>query len=134
MKKNKNFYIVIFSLLVIFVMSLLGIYKCPSDYILGIPCPTCGITRALGSLLLLDINKAFYYHALWPLVIIGLFIYVFNEFNIIKLNKKQIKIIIYVFAFIFFIYYIIRIIYKCPITMFNFKDSLIYKIYLYNIK
>ena len=83
MRKHKNFYIVIFSLLIIFVMSLLGIYKCPSDYVLGIPCPTCGITRALGSLLLLDINKSFYYHALWPLVIIGLFIYIFNEFDII---------------------------------------------------
>lgn len=134
MRKHKNFYIVIFSLLIIFVMSSLGIYKCPSYFIFGISCPTCGITRALGSLLLLDINKAFYYHALWPLVIIGLFIYIFGEFDIIKLNKRQINIIIYVFAFIFFIYYIIRIIYKCPITMFNFKDSLIYKIYLYIIK
>ncbi|WP_300357510.1 DUF2752 domain-containing protein [Fusobacterium sp.] len=36
--------------------------------IFGIPCPTCGITRAYISLLHLDIKSAFFYHPLFLLV------------------------------------------------------------------
>lgn len=131
MKNHKNFYIIVISLLIVFVMSLFGLYRCPSSYLFGIPCPTCGLTRALFSLLSFDIKKSFYYHALWPLFFIVLFLYVFYEFDIIRLSYKQRKLIFYFLVFIILTYYLIRIVCKSPITTFRFNESLIYKIYLY---
>jgi hypothetical protein len=129
MKEHKNFYIIVITIVVVFVFSLLGIYKCPSYYILGIPCPTCGITRAFASLLLFDLKKSFYYNALWVLVIIGFALYVLIEFNYIKISKKHIKILIYTYLIIFVSYYIIRNVMGCSVVEFNLKKSLLYKIF-----
>lgn len=47
----------------------LGIYSitlgCPFRRILGIPCPFCGMTRAVLSALRLDFAAAFHYHPLF---------------------------------------------------------------------
>lgn len=37
----------------------------------GIPCPGCGMTRAFLSLLSGDVTQAFYWHPLWPMVILA---------------------------------------------------------------
>ena len=52
------------------------IFQIPCLYkaISGIPCPTCGITRAYIALLQLDIGEAFAYHPLfWTIPILVLF-------------------------------------------------------------
>ena len=36
----------------------------------GIPCPSCGMTRAFKSLLQFDLGQAFKYHPLFPLVLV----------------------------------------------------------------
>lgn len=41
---------------------------CLFHNIYGIPCPTCGMTRAYSALLELDFKKAFMYHPLFCLV------------------------------------------------------------------
>ena len=54
------------------LLRLIGI-TCPIRHLLGIPCPGCGITRALISALLLDFGGAFAYHPLWimtPIIIL----------------------------------------------------------------
>ena len=46
---------------------LAGIYAhigCPIRYVTGIPCPGCGITRAVLALLRLDFTEAFHFHPL----------------------------------------------------------------------
>jgi len=43
---------------------------CIFKRITGLPCPSCGMTRAFISLINGDINLAFTFHPLWPLVLI----------------------------------------------------------------
>jgi hypothetical protein len=129
MKKHKYFYLITIVIFIIFILSLLGIYKCPLKYITGIPCPTCGITRSITSLLSKNIKESFHYHALWPLIIISYILYILNEFNYLKLKKKTINKLIYIVSIIFIIYYLIRIFTGCPIVKINFTKSLIYKLY-----
>ena len=48
------------------VLRLLEV-TCPIRYALGIPCPGCGITRALLSAVTFNFGIAFTYHPLWVL-------------------------------------------------------------------
>lgn len=41
---------------------------CPARTLLGIPCPGCGMSRAVCAVLSLDFSAAFAYHPLWPLL------------------------------------------------------------------
>lgn len=65
----------IYFALAFFVMKRTGI-GCVFLYFLGIPCPGCGMTRALLALLRLDLAAAFSYH---PLIFVMpyVFCYVF---------------------------------------------------------
>lgn len=51
-------------------------YKCVFKELIGIPCPGCGITRALLSLILLDFKSAFEYNPMIYCYIISVVIYV----------------------------------------------------------
>ena len=56
------------------VFYLLNI-PCLFQYFLRIPCPGCGMTRALLSLLRLDLRGAFHYHPMvWSLPILGIYL------------------------------------------------------------
>ena len=46
-------------------------YHCPFLYFFGVPCPGCGMTRALIKACTFDFKAAFYYHPLFLLVIIA---------------------------------------------------------------
>lgn len=46
----------------IIVIAVLFFYQCPFRAILGIPCPGCGMTRALVCLLHGDLKSSLYYH------------------------------------------------------------------------
>lgn len=52
-----------------FPHSLSGPVLCPSALLLGLPCPGCGMTRALGQATHGHFREAFEYHAIWPLVL-----------------------------------------------------------------
>ena len=58
-------HILYFTVICLFVIitSLLGI-KCPFTYLFRVPCPTCGVTRAMVSLFKFNIEGYFYYHPL----------------------------------------------------------------------
>lgn len=70
------------------VLIITGIYQCPFRAILGIPCPSCGLTRSYLHAARLDFKNAFYYHPLWPVVGIALVIFLLYQFNIYKFSKK----------------------------------------------
>ena len=64
-KKIINRHILYFVLicLFIFIMKVFDL-QCPMKSLLGIPCPTCGVTRAFFALLNGDIEGYFFYHPL----------------------------------------------------------------------
>ena len=66
--------LLVLTLFVLF-LSVTGIH-CPIRYLLGIPCPTCGMTRAYVALFHGDFLRAFYYHPLFwlgpPLIFLGI--------------------------------------------------------------
>ena len=129
MNDKRTLFIIIITLLIILLLSYFGLFKCPLEFFLGIPCPTCGMTRAFHYLLVLDFNKAFYYHALWPILIIVLVGVFLLQFNIIKLNKKQFDIIITILIIVILTYFIYRHIIHSPVVEIHFTDSFIYKLF-----
>ena len=52
------------SLLYIYYRVMGGL--CPMRTVLGIPCPGCGMTRAVCAVLAGDVSSAFSHHPLWP--------------------------------------------------------------------
>lgn len=127
-KLNKRELIIIFIVVsIILVLMITGIYRCPFEYILGIPCPTCGISRAIISLFHLEIAKSFYYYALWPLVLLFLIFIFLIWIGKIKVSKKTFNIICIVLGLIIIIYYIYRHIIGSNLVEIDFKNSLIYK-------
>ena len=79
MLKAHGIYFLIITIFVV-LTSVFGI-GCPFLYLFGVPCPTCGVSRALLSLLRLDIRGYFYYQpmalpllvAVWLMLHIKLF-------------------------------------------------------------
>jgi hypothetical protein len=49
--------------------ALLGVVRCPIALVLGIPCPSCGTTRAARAMLALDFEGAFRVHPIAPVVL-----------------------------------------------------------------
>lgn len=52
-----------------FPYAFTGPVLCPTSLTLGLPCPGCGMSRALGLATHGRPTEAFSYHALWPLVL-----------------------------------------------------------------
>lgn len=77
---------------------------CPIKFITGISCPGCGMTRALFSLLRLDVKSAVYYH---PLVFVMPFIVIIILLRN-KLGRRLFKIFTAFFIVLFIAVYICR--------------------------
>lgn len=45
-------------------------WRCPIAALAGIPCPTCGVTRAVGAAMHADMRTAFHLHPLWPIIVL----------------------------------------------------------------
>ncbi len=78
---------------------------CLFTQILGIPCPSCGMTRAYLSLFQLDIKGAFWYH---PLVPVPILICILSYYR--KLSSR----IIFIFIGLFIFVWIVRMILLFP--------------------
>ena len=115
-------------LAVIAVLALSGIYKCPFDFFLGIPCPMCGMTRAFFALFHGDVSGAFYFHPLWPLALAVIILYGLYLAGIIRPSAKAVNIFFYVLAAIIIICFIIRHIMGSPVVEIHFGTSVIGKI------
>ncbi len=77
---------------------------CPIKFITGISCPGCGMTRALFSLLRLDVKSAVYYHPLvFVMPVIVIIILLRN-----KLGRGLFKIFTVFFIVLFIAVYICR--------------------------
>lgn len=98
----------------IFFASILYIYlasgiSCPFYYFFGFYCPTCGVTRALISLLIGDFQKYCNYN----IFAIFLVITVILTFHIKFIKNNKVKILIYTLIIsvllLNLIYYLIRL-------------------------
>ena len=126
--KKKTFIIVSILSVIFILLVVLNIYKCPIKFIFGLSCPLCGLTRALLSVIQLDLRKSFYYHLFWPIILLLIILHILYEFKIIKLNKKLIYYSLYAFSTVNLIYYFYRLFNGSDIVYFDFTESLIYKI------
>lgn len=101
-------------LLSIHPFSLLNGEICPFHSLLGIPCPGCGMTRAFLALLRGDVRKAFYWHPLFPLVILIFLVFLLKrKYKVIE-NIWQNKLILKSVILLFILCYIIRLCFLFP--------------------
>jgi len=73
LEKNK-FGILTAVLYIVFTNMVFG-YICPSMWLLGLPCPACGLSRAAVSLVLLDFPGAFQYNPMIFALIPAIYFY-----------------------------------------------------------
>lgn len=106
---------------------------CPLVLFCGLPCPGCGLTRALYYLITGNIMKAFKMNAsifLW----IPLIIWIFVDHYFLQRRSKKLSLILIMVCIITIAYYIYRLIdiYPDADPMIYYKTNLIY--YLSHLK
>ncbi len=129
--QNKKKTIIVATVVILAVATLLlsDIYKCPLNYVLGIPCPMCGMTRALISALSGNFIDAFHYHPLWIIIILGTLFIVMYELRVIRIPKAAFNTICIILGVLLVVCYIYRLITHSEIVMPHFETSLIYRLY-----
>lgn len=85
-------------------LQLFGI-TCPIKFLTGVSCAGCGTTRAWLSLLKGDIQNAFYYHPLFWMPPIALFLYLKRS----KINKQLFYAFIFLIILAYAILYLFRL-------------------------
>ena len=105
--------------------NLIG-FGCPIKFLTGISCAGCGMTRAWICLIHLDIKGAYYYHPLFILPMVYLFIFLFQE----RISRKIFKFLVVIGVVIFATVYILRLLNPDDIVVnINIKEGFIYKVY-----
>ena len=93
-----------FAILLVYTLILLTFdIHCPISDIIGIKCPTCGITRAVISLLKLDFKASFNYHPLAVPVVMAVWLLLNLEFFKHKKIILSISLSIVVLNFILYL-------------------------------
>lgn len=109
--KSKIIHAVIFIavIAVLAALMLLDIYRCPFKAVTGIPCPGCGMTRAVMSALRGDFREAFRYHPLWIVAVPLVLVEILNAMGGIKIPAKINNIILMIAGILLLAVYIIRL-------------------------
>lgn len=128
-KNTKKIIIATAVILAVAFLILSDLYKCPLNYILGIPCPMCGMTRAFLSAITGDFAGSFHYHPLWIVIIVGSLFIVLYETKVIRIPKVAFNIICIILGVLLVLCYIIRLIIHSEIVMPHFDTSLINRIF-----
>lgn len=123
-KSEKLLKFIIIALAGYLIMARLGT-TCLFRLLTGICCPACGMTRAWTSFLNGDIEKAFYYHPLFWLVIIIPVIILFRK----KINERLYNGIMLFFIVLVLGCYFYRLFTNSPVVYIRIHDSLIYRIF-----
>ncbi len=124
----RQFSAIFAAIVILLILTILRIYKCPLDFFLGIPCPLCGITRAFLSIAKGDIAGSFYYHPLWPVILAAFVLFVLSTLGIISPSKKTKDTAAYALSFLLLVCYIIRHIQGSPVVKVHFETSLVNRI------
>ena len=80
-------------------------WRCPLRMV-GLSCPGCGMTSALLAVLGLDFRTAFYFHPLWPLVVLCAIYLLMRYLGWFRLNetreRKLLVMIVLIFIGVYF--------------------------------
>lgn len=128
-KNTKKIIIATAVILAVAFLILSDLYKCPLNYILGIPCPMCGMTRAFIAAITGDFSGSFHYHPLWIVIIVGALFIVLYETKVIRIPKVAFNIICIILGVLLILCYIIRLIMHSEIVMPHFDTSLINRLF-----
>ena len=123
LKKQKNSLVTLMALSVVSAIYIM--IHCPIKYLTGISCPGCGMIRAYLCLLKLDFMKSFYYHPLWPIPAIYLFIYCFYKNKNGRIYNSFVLFAIILFATV----YCYRLFNNDDIVNIRVKTGLLYKLF-----
>lgn len=94
----------VFGLLFLIVMFF---YTCPFRMFIGIPCPGCGMSRALSCLLQGDLEASLYYHAmLLPTMAAAL--------AFLTVKKSYQTKVLWIWASLMLLYYLFRMLFVFP--------------------
>ena len=122
--KRILFLIFIISLFLLFLW-FIG-YQCPLLFFFGIPCPFCGMTRAFLCVLNGNIPESFYFHPLWPVVLLIMVIFVLCKMKMIHLSDKVMNNGAFIIGLLFLLCFIIRHMMHSPIVQIDFTKSFLY--------
>lgn len=115
---------IVIGVIVFFVFKL----PCPSQYLFGVSCPGCGMTRAFLAAFSGDIARSFMMHPFWialiPCVVVGF---------ILHLKKKEKAFYIFtVSAIVVYIgVWVVRLIMGDPVVQFNLESGAIYRLFVW---
>ena len=104
--------------------SIIGI-GCPIRFLTGISCAGCGMTRAWICLFHLDIKGAFYYHPLFILPAVYLFIFLFKN----NVSKSVFNYAIVIGVILFIATYIFRLLNPDNVVNINIENGFIYRLF-----
>lgn len=108
----------------IYIVFCFFVTGCPIKFMTGIPCPGCGMTRAVTSALHLDLAEAFRYHPLFPLAPFLIIYLIFED----ALPRRVSHVLAVFFAVTFISVYIFRlIIVKSPVLAIDIGGCFIVK-------
>lgn len=113
---------------IILITYFSGVQTCPSKIILGIPCPGCGMTRALMQLLQFHLREAFVFHPfVFILVPYGLAFLFFRYFSKNQHTKFFDRLLI-VISVAMIIHYAVRMYLYFPHTkpMLYYENNLLH--------
>lgn len=114
--------------LLLFAVCLLFFYECPFAYLLGIPCPGCGMTRALFSVLLLRFERAFYYHPGIYLIIPAFLLWCADYFKLLTIKEKTKKVLLTLGIAALILIYFVRMFTGSDIVHIDLESGMFYRI------
>lgn len=105
----KHIFYILSLLIIFFILYILKI-PCFFRFLTGVPCPSCGMTRAFMALIKLKLTDSFYYHPLLIPSLITAFIAIHGDVPIFNINKKICDVYLWIFIIIFLAVYLFRLI------------------------
>ena len=127
-QNNKNLLIITVAITVIGILMYFNIYRCPWDLFFGVPCPLCGATRAMMCLITGRFADAFYFHPLWPLILIAGIVFIMYNARIIRLKQATADAMACFLAAVLMLCFVIRHIIGSPVVAVHCRDSLLYRL------
>ncbi len=102
---------IFYILCICLILALLYFLKIPCffRFFTGIPCPSCGMTRAFLSLLRLDFSISFYYHPLLIPALVAGFIAIHMEVPLFRFSKKFCNVYLWLFIVALLVTYAVRV-------------------------
>lgn len=104
LKRKKDIIIAFIAIFLLYLLFNITGIGCPIKFLTGISCAGCGMTRAWFRVLHLDFSGAFTYHPLFFVVPIAATWFIFKK----RINANLYKVGIIVFAILFLVIYVVR--------------------------